>query len=190
MRTPARMIWLLKAPASPRSPVTSRRARRSRVSCSLSSGIRAASLPAASAAWRVIRAIASAYGRSAVMRCSARRRRAAATISIARVIFWMFFTEAILFLTSRWDAMCAGRPSGGRGLLLGGFALLVEVVAEVLGEGLDDLVHVCLRLLRPVAAADLLACLLSLRVQAFGQTGWNSSTRSTLRRSRKPFVAA
>jgi hypothetical protein len=34
------------------------------------------------------------------MRCSARRRRAAATISIARVIFWMFLTEAIRLLTS------------------------------------------------------------------------------------------
>ena len=29
------------------------------------------------------------------MRCSARRSRAAATISIARVIFWTFLTEAI-----------------------------------------------------------------------------------------------
>jgi len=48
-----------------------------------------------------IRRIASAYGRSAAMRCSARRRRAAATISIARVIFWMFLTEEIRFLTSR-----------------------------------------------------------------------------------------
>ena len=61
----------------------------------------AASLPAACAAWRVIRPIASAYGRSAAIRCSARRSLAAATISIARVIFWMFFTDAILFLTSR-----------------------------------------------------------------------------------------
>ena len=57
-------------------------------------------MPAASAAWRVIRRIAEAYGRSASIRCSARRRRAAATISIARVIFWMFLTEAIRFLTS------------------------------------------------------------------------------------------
>ena len=56
--------------------------------------------PAASAAWRVMRRIAPAYGRSASMRCSALRRRAAATISIARVIFWMFLTEAIRFLMS------------------------------------------------------------------------------------------
>ena len=48
-----------------------------------------------------MRLIALAYGRSAAIRCSARRRRAAATISIARVIFWMFFTEEILVLTSR-----------------------------------------------------------------------------------------
>ena len=68
-------------------------------SCSLRIG-RFGTLPAASAAWRVIRRIADAYGRSASMRCSARRRRAAATISIARVIFWMFLTDAMRFLTS------------------------------------------------------------------------------------------
>ncbi len=39
------------------------------------------------------------------MRCSARRSRAAATISMARVIFWMFLTEPIRFLTSCWVAM-------------------------------------------------------------------------------------
>ena len=36
------------------------------------------------------------------MRCSARRSRAAATISIARVIFWMFFTLAMRLLMSFW----------------------------------------------------------------------------------------
>ena len=81
--------------------MTSSSPARSWDSCSLSSGRRDASAPAAWAAWRVIRLSASAYGRSAAIRCSARRNRAAATISIARVIFWMFFTEAILFLTSR-----------------------------------------------------------------------------------------
>ena len=95
------MICELKPPASPRSPVTSSSPTFDSDSCSRSSGTRAASAPAACAAWRVMRAIASAYGRSASIRCSARRRRAAATISIARVIFWMFLTEAILFLTSR-----------------------------------------------------------------------------------------
>ena len=45
------------------------------------------------------------------MRISARRRRAAATISIARVIFWMFLTEAILFLTSRCEAISYLRPA-------------------------------------------------------------------------------
>jgi hypothetical protein len=54
-------------------------------------------LPAASAAWRVIRRIALAYGRRCEMRCSARRRRAADIISIARVIFWMFLTDPIRF---------------------------------------------------------------------------------------------
>jgi hypothetical protein len=34
------------------------------------------------------------------MRCSARRSRAAATISMARVIFWMFFTLPIRCLRS------------------------------------------------------------------------------------------
>ena len=36
----------------------------------------------------------------AAIRCSARRRRAAATISIARVILWMFLTLEMRFLTS------------------------------------------------------------------------------------------
>ena len=57
---------------------------------------------AASEACRVIRRMADAYGRRCSMRCSARRRRAAATISIARVIFWTFLTESIRCLTSFW----------------------------------------------------------------------------------------
>ena len=48
---------------------------------------------ASRSARRVIRRSASAYGRSASIRCSARRSRAAATISMARVILRMFFTE-------------------------------------------------------------------------------------------------
>ena len=39
------------------------------------------------------------------MRCSARRSLAAATISIARVIFAMFFTVPMRFLTSFCEAM-------------------------------------------------------------------------------------
>ena len=39
------------------------------------------------------------------IRCSARRSRAAATISIARVILWMFLTDEIRFLTSFWEAI-------------------------------------------------------------------------------------
>ena len=57
---------------------------------------------AASAAWRVMRRMPDAYGRSARMRCSARRRRAAEIISIARVIFWTFLTEATRLLSSFW----------------------------------------------------------------------------------------
>ena len=41
------------------------------------------------------------------MRCSARRKRAAATISIARVILWMFLTLEMRFLTSFWVAIGA-----------------------------------------------------------------------------------
>ena len=60
---------------------------------------------AASVARRVIRRIASAYGRSCSMRCSALRRRAAATISIARVILRMFLTDEMRPLMSFWLAM-------------------------------------------------------------------------------------
>ena len=48
---------------------------------------------------------AARTGAAASMRCSARRSRAAATISIARVIFWMFLTDAMRFLMSFWVAM-------------------------------------------------------------------------------------
>ena len=48
---------------------------------------------AACEAREVIRRSASAYGLRCSIRCSARRRRAAATISIARVILRMFLTE-------------------------------------------------------------------------------------------------
>ena len=43
----------------------------------------------------VSRRRARAYGRICSIRCSARRRRAAATISMARVIFWMFLIDAM-----------------------------------------------------------------------------------------------
>src|SRR6185312_1415484 len=127
------MICELNAPARPRSAVTSSSATRSSRSCSERIGS-AGTLPAASAACRVIRRIAPAYGRSAAIRCSARRRRAAATVSSARVIFWMFLTELILFLTSRCEAMVvrAGRPlGGGGGLLAHGRVLLGGAVLAV-----------------------------------------------------------
>jgi hypothetical protein len=55
----------------------------SRSSSNLMRGIVPADVSAT--CWVILR-IACAYGRIASMRCSARRRRAAATISIARVI--------------------------------------------------------------------------------------------------------
>ncbi len=111
-RTPARTALELNAPARPRSPATTSRPTVETCSCSWRIGRRGTS-PAASAAWRVIRRMASAYGRNASMRCSARRRRAAATISIARVIFWMFLTDAMRLRTSRCEvAMGGGRPAG------------------------------------------------------------------------------
>src|SRR4051812_40777814 len=128
-RMPARMICELNAPARPRSPVTSSSPTVCTFSCSSSTG-RFGMFSAASAAWRVIRRIALAYGRSAWMRCSARRRRAAATISMARVIFSMFLTEEIRFLTSRWEPISRS-ASRVRGFLFAGL-LLVGVRALVL----------------------------------------------------------
>src|SRR4051812_13833244 len=185
---PARMICELKAPARPRSAVISSSATRCSDSCCLRIGNVPISPPAASAACRVMRRMAPAYGRRCSMRCSARRRRAAATISIARVILRMFWTEAIRFLTSRCD-MCQGSAwplRGGAGrlrLCLGlladvsprparpiargtrldavglalrqRLALLVEVVAEVVGERGDQVAQRLLGLVGPVASADL-----------------------------------
>src|SRR4051812_38817672 len=88
-------------------------------------------LPAAWAAWRVIRRIAFAYGRRAAMRCSARRRRAAATISMARVIFSMFLIEPIRFLTSRWEAISwSGAWSHGRGSWMPGADRAIDTVVK------------------------------------------------------------
>src|SRR5660398_301017 len=58
--------------------------------------------------------ILSAYGRVASMRSCARRKRAAATISIALVIFSVFCTEPILRLMSLCVAM-EGLALLGRG---------------------------------------------------------------------------
>src|SRR5437870_9390603 len=79
------------------------------------------------------------------MRCSARRRRAAATISIARVIFWMFATEEMRLRTSRCDwGMVWGafphrrsRRSRGRGLGrgLGGGLLCLGLLQRARGLG-------------------------------------------------------
>src|SRR5688572_15053830 len=118
------------------------------------------------------------------MRCSARRRRAAATISIARVIFWMFLTDPMRALTSL-RAM-RSRRSGGRRLLLARslavavaalaallvgqrLALLVEVVAEVLGELGDRVVELVLDVVGPVAVGDRLQRVRDLGVQALDE---------------------
>src|SRR3954469_11722918 len=144
------------------------------------------------------------------MRCSARRRRAAATISMARVIFSMFLTEEIRFLTSRWLAIYLGvrRLLFARllvlllrgvlvvvaarlglvlvlvgVLVLAGLALLgpvglaavlrlavlVEVVAEVVGELLHEALDLLDRRILPVAVADRLEHVGDLRVRALGQ---------------------
>ena len=104
------MTLVLKAPARPRSPVTRTTPTRSTFSCSSSTGTRGRP-PACSAARRVSLRIPSAYGRMAAIRCSERRSRAAATISIARVILLMFLIDAMRFLTSFWLAMAERRAS-------------------------------------------------------------------------------
>src|SRR5579875_2453865 len=150
------MMFELNAPASPRSPATSSSATVWISARSVRIG-RRGRLPAASAASRVIRRIAWAYGRSASIRCSARRSRAAATISIARVIFWMLRTDAIRLRTSRWLSGIALRRRAALGrhrLLLDRVALLVEVVAEVLGEPLDRPLELLLDLIGPLAGGD------------------------------------
>ena len=167
------MICELNAPARPRSPVTSSSPTRVALLVLVEDRQRSGTLPAASAAWRVMRRIASAYGRRCAMRCSARRRRAAATISIARVIFWMFLTrrdavldvalglaraERLLLLARaagaappslvvglaaavRRRALGAAPPRASAlrsaSLVVERLALLVEVVAEVVGELAD-----------------------------------------------------
>ena len=105
------MIWPLNAPASPRSLVTSM----SPTFCTFSCSSRIGRLGRCSAAWaacRVIRRIADAYGRSDSMRCSARRSRAAEIISIARVIFWTFLTDATRPLSSLSAMAYAAAPAG------------------------------------------------------------------------------
>jgi hypothetical protein len=85
-RRASRRIVALKPPARPRSPVigTIATARSSSWRCRSGrprSEVEARAVPTISS---IIR---SAYGRISRMRCSERRSRAAATISIARVIF-------------------------------------------------------------------------------------------------------
>src|SRR6476646_9645445 len=69
------------------------------------------------------------------IRCSARRRRAAATISIARVILFMFLTDAMRFLTSFCDAIGDQLLALSRGRRL----LVLSAVAVIVGPGLRAL---------------------------------------------------
>src|SRR5215207_10586681 len=104
------------------------------------------------------------------MRCSARRRRAAATISIARVILWMFLTDAIRFLTSFWVAI--GAHLGGdfllglldRALGLLGLGLRLGLLARLL-LGASGLL-VLLAILDPVGLALLERLSLGVEVGA------------------------
>ena len=98
---PARMICELNAPARPRSPVTSRIATLSWLSCSWRIGSELDLRPGRLGGLAGHAPDRAGVRPQASMRCSARRRRAAATISIARVILRMFWTEAMRFLTSR-----------------------------------------------------------------------------------------
>src|SRR5262249_20144249 len=104
----ARRIFELKAPQSPRSEVMT--TSRCRVpTCRVSNGCRSPSA-------RITRvdissAIFVAYGRAASTRSCARLSLAAATSFIARVIFWVDWTERILRRMSLRVAM----PSSGSG---------------------------------------------------------------------------
>src|SRR5205807_9802869 len=93
-----RKILVLNAPARPRSPVkTSVRA--------FSSGRRASSGCCGSATRLIVerstRTSSLAYGRAAKAASCARRKRAAATNFMARVICWVFFTERMRRRKSR-----------------------------------------------------------------------------------------
>ena len=96
---PSRMMFELKAPARPRSAVTRTMPTFCTFSRSASTGTRGRP-PAWAEAIRVSFRIPSEYGRRSAIRCSERRRRAAATISIARVILLMFLIDAMRLLTS------------------------------------------------------------------------------------------
>ena len=88
----ARVMAALKAPARPRSLVITTSSTRltGRASSSGAPSRRPARHRAGSTS-----TVLSAWGRSSVMRCWARQTRAAATIFMARVIFWVFFTDAM-----------------------------------------------------------------------------------------------
>jgi len=93
-----RMMFELKAPASPLSAAittSSRRGPDRRASSGCASG------PALAARWPRSSVILLAYGRAARTRSCARRSFAAATSFIARVIFWVDWTERMRRWMSR-----------------------------------------------------------------------------------------
>ena len=92
-----RITCALKAPASPRSPVSGTSRVADVVSRCCSSGSPRTE-PAARPTPAISSRIVSAYGRIDSMRLCARRSFAAATSSIARVILRVFRTDRILRL--------------------------------------------------------------------------------------------
>src|ERR671930_302016 len=128
----------LKAPASPRSPVSGASATaRTSSRCSSSGNPRtdvlARAVPAISSSIR------SAYGRMASIRCCALRSRADATSSIAFVIFRVFVTERMRRRRSWTEATSADERL---------FALDVEALLELV----ELRVQLLRRLVRQVAA--------------------------------------
>ena len=82
------------------------------------------------------------------------------------------------------DSSSVSRPGGGRLFaLFEREALLVEVVAEVLGEPGDELVQLRLGFVAPVAVGDLLEQLGLVASDRVGQVGQELGTLSTLIRS-------
>src|SRR5258708_7016314 len=103
-RSPARLTFELKPPARPRSlpsttSSTSFSSRRASSGCTRSPSSTRCETP------RSTSAVFTANGRSSMMRCCARRSFAAATIFIARVIFWVDFTDPMRFRMALSDGI-------------------------------------------------------------------------------------
>src|SRR3989449_255292 len=142
-----RRTFVLNAPHSPRSPVsTTTRTFSSRRF--VSSGCWGFSIRAI--VERRTRAISLAYGRAERARSCARRKRAAATNFIARVICWVFFTVRMrrrksrsVGTVGRQKLSSTGRRSSAEALLEGVYGplhLCAKVIVERLPRG-DVLQH-------------------------------------------------